>query len=62
MMSDKVIADCNMLKISLQKSVNFILIRFAQEEMIKGLKCEKDYYQKQIECLRREVETLKTSL
>eukprot|EP00347_Sterkiella_histriomuscorum_P016871 403351526 len=50
MMNEKVIADCNMLKMQLNKS----------DEMIKGLKTEKDYYSKQLDCLRKEVETLKT--
>lgn len=27
--------------------------------MIKGLKTEKDYYAKQIDCLRKELEALK---
>lgn len=59
-MSDKVIADNNMLKVSLTKSViTFNFLWCAQDEMIKALKSEKDYYQKQIDCLRKELEQAK---
>jgi len=51
MMNEKTVADNNMLKITLQKS----------EDMIKGLKGEKEYYVKQVECLRKELEQIKTA-
>ncbi len=49
MMNDKILADCQMFKVSLAKA----------EDMIKALRTEKEYYQRQLDCLRKEVETMR---
>jgi len=48
-MNEKAMADCNLLRMSLQKS----------EDQIKSLRHEKDYYVRQLECLRKELEASK---
>ncbi|CDW75884.1 UNKNOWN [Stylonychia lemnae] len=52
MMNEKAVADCTLLRMSLQKS----------DEQIKALRIEKDYNMRQIDCLRKEVESLKNQL
>ena len=61
LMSQKAIADCNMLRASLANSVKQLYLLF-QEDMIKTLRTEKDYYSRQLDNLRKELETVKMSM
>ncbi len=56
MMTDKMGADLNLAKISLSKAVSECPHYCAQEEVVKNLKGENEYYVKQLDATRKELE------